>query len=196
VPYVCVNERVGSPVAHVLADDKMGTNHVLDHLAQLGHKRIAYANARSTYFSHYSVTERYETVLAGTRKRGIDLAVGHDQPFFSPEEFLDESVKSGGATAVITYDHHIAVVLVGASYAMGLRIPENFSLVCFNDVFPIALLPPPLTAVKVSGYDMGSVGADLLLNSLSTKKPHATKEIRVPEDLIVRASTAPPPVPV
>ena len=193
VAYVCVNERVGNPVAHVLADDRMGTNHALDHLHQLGHKRVAYANARSTYFSHYSVTERYETLLAGARKRGIELAPGHDQPFGSAEAFLDESVKAGGATAVLTYDHHIAVVLVGASYNAGLRIPDDFSLICFNDVFPIALLPPPLTAVKVSGREMGRVGAELLLNSLNAAKTRPSKEIRVPEDLVVRASTAPPP---
>jgi DNA-binding LacI/PurR family transcriptional regulator len=66
-------------------------------------------------------------------------------------------------------------------------------LVCFNDVFPIALLPPPLTAVKVSGHEMGRVGAELLLNSLASKKTAApSKEIRVPEDLVVRGSTAPP----
>ena len=193
VQYVCVNERIGTPVAHVLADDTMGTNHTLDHLAQLGHKRIAYANARGTYFSHYSVTERYDTLLAGAQKRGLTLVAGHEQPFSSPEEFLNDSIKAGGATAVITYDHHIAVVLVGAAYAMGLRIPHDFSLVCFNDVFPIALLPPPLTAVKVSGHEMGRVGAELLLNSLASNKPVTSKEIRVPEDLIVRGSTAPPP---
>jgi LacI family transcriptional regulator len=197
VAYVCVNERVGKPVAHVLADDTMGTNRVLDHLAQLGHKRIAYANARGTYFSHYSVGERYQTLLSGAKKRGMTLVPGHDQPFESPEEFINQSVKADGATAVITYDHHIAVVVVGASYAMGVKIPDDVSLVCFNDVFPIALLPPPLTAVKVSGHEMGRVGAELLLNALASKKtaaaPGASKEIRVPEDLVVRGSTAPPP---
>jgi LacI family transcriptional regulator, galactose operon repressor len=102
-------------------------------------------------------------------------------------------VAEGHATAVITYDHHIAVMLVGASYAMGLRIPQDFSLICFNDVFPVALLPPPLTAVAVSGREMGRIGADLLLNSLLTPSNKAAKEIRIAEDLVVRASTAPPP---
>jgi LacI family transcriptional regulator len=192
VSYVCVNERVGHPVAYVLADDKMGTNRALDHLAQLGHKRIAYANARGTYFSHYSVNERYDTLVTGAIKRGLTLTPGHDQPFDAAEDFLNDSVKAGGATAILTYDHHIAVVLVGAAYAMGLRIPDDFSLVCFNDVFPIALLPPPLTAVKVSGHEMGRVGAELLLNALASKKAGHSKEIRVPEDLVVRGSTAPP----
>jgi hypothetical protein len=79
-----------------------------------------------------------------------------------------------GATAVITYDHHIATMLVGAAPTLNLVIPHDFSLICFNDVFPVALLPPPLTAVAVSGREMGRMGADLLLNSLVSSKPHAT----------------------
>src|SRR5204863_8492686 len=111
----------------------------------------------------------------------------------SATDFLRDAVIEGRATAVITYDHHIATTLVGAAPPLGLRIPERFSLICFNDVFPIALLPPPLTAVAVSGREMGRIGADLLLNSLLTPSNKPAKEIRVAEDLIVRASTAPPP---
>jgi LacI family transcriptional regulator len=194
VPYVCVNERVGNPAAHVLADDAMGMRHALEHLVQLGHMRLAYANARATYFSHYSVTERYETLLAGVRAQRLELVDGHDTPFSSASGFLKDAVVHDRATAVVTYDHHIAVTLVGAADALGLKIPRDFSLICFNDVFPVALLPPPLTAVAVSGREMGRIGADLLLNSLlaSPASGHPPKEIRVPEDLIVRSSTAPP----
>jgi DNA-binding LacI/PurR family transcriptional regulator len=194
VPYVCVNERIGNPAAHVLADDAMGMRHAVEHLVQLGHRRFAYANARATYFSHYSVTERYETLLESVRGDGLMLVQGHDTPFTSASDFLKDAVVRGGATAVITYDHHIAVTLVGASHALGLRIPKDFSLICFNDVFPVALLPPPLTAVAVSGREMGRIGADLLLNSLLSpqSRVHGGKEIRIPEDLVVRASTGPP----
>jgi len=191
VPYVCVNERVGHAVANVLADDSMGMSRALEHLSQLSHKRIAYANARATYFSHYSVTERYETLLQSVRSRSMQLVEGHDTPFTSAPDFLRESVMDGGATAVITYDHHIAVMLVGAAHSLGLRIPNDFSLICFNDVFPVSLLPPPLTAVAVSGREMGRIGADLLLNSLVSGRASGKRDIRVPEDLVVRASTAP-----
>ena len=192
VPYVCVNEKVGKPAAYVLADDVMGMTHALEHLLQLGHKRIAYANAQSTYFSHYSVTERYETLLSKCKKHGLELVPGHDEPFSSPPEFLGSAITEHGATAVITYDHHTAVKIVGVSYGMHLRIPQDFSLICFNDVYPVGLLPPPLTAVAVSGREMGRMGADLLLNVLSSSKVGKQKEIRVPEYLVVRDSTAPP----
>lgn len=192
VPYVCVNERVGRPAAFVLADDAMGMKRVVAHLFQLGHRRFAYANARASYFIHYSVTERYETLLASAREYSIRLVEGHDTPFSSPVEFLRSSVIEAGATAVITYDHQIAVMLVGAANGMGLRIPQDFSLVCFNDIFPVALLHPPLTSVAVAGREMGRMGADLLLNSLLTPRLHAGREIRVAEDLIVRSSTGRP----
>ena len=193
VPYVCVNEKVGNPTAHILADDALGMNRALDHLHQLGHQRIGYANARATYFNHYSVTERYETLLTGVRKRGMTLVEGHDKPFLSEHDFLQDAVVEGKATAIITYEHRIAVALVGSAPSLGLRIPHDFSLICFNDVFPVSMLPPPLTAVAVSGREMGRVGADLLLNSLLSPATHMGREIRIPEDLIVRASTAPPP---
>jgi LacI family transcriptional regulator len=166
----------------------------VDHLHQFGHRRIAYANARATYLSHYSVTERYETLLARIGELKMDLARGHDSPFCSATDFLRDAVLTDRATGIITYDHHIAVALVGAAHAMNLRIPEDISLICFNDVFPVALLPPPLTAVSVSGREMGRIGAGLLLNALGgTKSSAHGKEIRVAEELIVRRSTGPAP---
>jgi LacI family transcriptional regulator len=191
VPYVCVNERFGNPVASVLADDPAGMRAALAHLTQLGHKRIGYANARATYFSHYSVTERYETLLAAARFGEFGLVTGHETPFSSATDFVRGAVIENHATALITYDHQIAVMIVGAAQGLGLRIPEDFSLVCFNDVFPVSMLYPPLTAVAVSGREMGKLGAELLVSSLRSPRKVSSREERVAEDLIVRGSTAP-----
>jgi LacI family transcriptional regulator len=193
VPYACVNERVGNPLAYILADDAMGMSRAVEYLRQLGHKRIAYANTDPYYFSHYSNTERYETLLASVKKHRMELVFGHDQPFKQAADFLNLSVKANGATGIITYDHRIAVKIMGAATMMGMRVPNDFSLICFNDVYPVELLAPPLTAVAVSGKEMGRIAADLLLKRLESKRAQKVSEIRVPEDLVVRGSTAPPP---
>ena len=193
VPYVCVNEQTGRPVASVIADDAMGMARAVDHLLALGHRRIAYANARGVYLQHYSVPERHASLLAAAVSGRIELMPGHDVPFASGVEFLDANVVRGGATAVITYDHQIAVTLVGAAGALGLTVPGDFSLLCFNDVFPTALMPTPLTAVAVSGREMGRVGAELLLADLAGRGERTTKLVRLPEDVVARASTAAPP---
>jgi LacI family transcriptional regulator len=191
VPYVCVNERLGSPVASVLADDPSGMQSAIDHLTDLGHQRIAYANARATYFSHYSVTERYETLSAAAQTGKIRLVAGHEAPFSSGTDFVRGAIIENHGTAVITYDHQIAVMIVGGAQHLGLRIPEDFSLICFNDVFPVAMLHPPLTAVAVSGHEMGRLGGELLVKSLRNPRTGKAQEIRVPESLVVRGSTAP-----
>lgn len=192
VPYVCVNERVGTAAAYVLADDVMGTQRAIDHLLQLGHTRIAYANARAIYFDHYSMPERHETLMRATQALHIKVVPGHDTPFSSAAAFLIQAVVEEKATAVLCYDHRIAIEVVGAAASMKLRVPQDMSLICFNDVFPVAQMHPPLTAISVSGREMGRIGADLLLGNLRKPSPSAAKEIRVAEELIVRASTAPP----
>jgi DNA-binding LacI/PurR family transcriptional regulator len=192
VPYICINEKIGRPDAYVLADDAQGMRHALQHLAQLGHKRVAYANASTSYFDHYSVSERYETLQKVARECNLELVSGHDTQFSSATIFLNEAVIDGGATGVISYDHQIATALVGASYELGLRIPVDFSLICFNDLFPVKVLPPPLTAIAVAGHEMGRLGAEQLLNSLSKGRPKKPHVIRVPESLVVRGSTAAP----
>ncbi|HEY7090062.1 MAG TPA: LacI family DNA-binding transcriptional regulator [Tepidisphaeraceae bacterium] len=193
VPYVCINERLGSPVASVLADDVMGIKLAVKHLTDLGHRKLAYANARPQYLPHYSVVERHETLLEETSHVGSQVVAGHDVPFDSPEAFLKSAVQERGATAVVTYDHTIAVTVVGTAARLGLQIPKDFSIICFNDGFPAAQLAPALTTVAVSGHEMGRIGAEILLEALNSGKPRTTKTIRVPEALTVRDSTGPAP---
>ena len=192
VPYVCVNERVGQATAYVLADDVMGMTRAIDHLLQLGHRRFAYANARIAEPRHYSVMDRYNTLLAAAATGSIELVVGHETPCHCASEFLLKTVVRQSATAVIAYDHKRAITLLGAAQEMGLRVPADFSLVCFNDVFPVATLFPPLSVVSVPGREMGRMAADLLLNQFISPSRNIGKEVRVAEDLIVRGSTGPP----
>jgi LacI family transcriptional regulator len=193
VRYVCVNEKLGAPVASVLADDAMGVTLAVKHLAALGHRTLAYANAPAGYLAHYSIVERHETLLEQSRQAGAVVVDGHTRPFDSPERFLRDSVMQAGATGVVTYDHTIAVSVVGAAARMGLRIPQDLSIVCFNNEFPVADIAPSVTAVAVSGREMGRTGAELLLRALTASKAPAATVIRVPESLLVRDSTGPAP---
>ena len=170
VPYVCVNERVGRAWGFVIADDVMGMNRAISHLTQLGHRRIAYANVRTDNATHYSVHDRYGTLLETARNQLIQLVSGHDMPFDSAAEYLRKTVVEQRATAIIAYDHRRALMLLSAAAWDGFRIPQDFSLICFNDVFPLAMLHPPVTTVAVPGREMGRLGADLLLKSLHSAR--------------------------
>ena len=192
VPYVCLNERVGNPAASVLADDASGMKSILTHLSDLHHELVAYANAPNINFPHYSTVDRHQTLLEFAPKYGIRLLPGHDQAFqlHTPAKFVRNVIIDGGATAIIAYDHQVAFMIMGAAHGMGLRIPLDFSLICFNDVFPMSIVCPAMTTVDVPGREMGRLAAELLLKDLNSPKPLKPQEVRLPEHLIVRDSTA------
>lgn len=193
VPYVSVNETVGTPIASILADDVMGATRMMEHLAGLGHRRIAYANAAKGYFEHYSVPCRHDTIQAFCKEYGLTLIPGHDEDFLSADQFLRQAVIEQGATAVLAYDHRIVVKILGTAYRLGLSVPGDFSLACFNDEFPVAELYPPLTVVSVSGKAMGRTAAAILLDAMRpSQPPDRPSTLRLEEKVVVRASTAPP----
>ncbi len=195
IPYVSVNETQGHAAASVVSDDEGGATLAMHHLAQLGHRSIAYANVLPSYFPHYSNAERRDTIHTFCQAHGLTLVPGHDEPFTCGPTFLEQAVLRHGATAVIAYDHRIAIELLGAAYRLKLRIPQDFSLICFNDAFPVAHVFPPFTVVAVSGQDMGREAARLLMRVIDRNQPRdkGHERVRVPEKLIVRESTAPPP---
>jgi LacI family transcriptional regulator, galactose operon repressor len=195
VPYVCVNERVGNPIAYVLADDALGMNLAIDHLTGLGHQRIAYANAPEHYFRHYSNEERLWTLMAAERAQKVRLIPDQGTTFHATlaARYLRTMIRERGATALITYDHQIAFTIMGAAAEMGLKIPQDFSLVCFNDMFPAAVISPALTCVAVPAREMGRLAAELLLKDLASPELLSGKEVRLPEKLVVRGTTGPPP---
>ena len=193
VPFVALNEIVEGAAATVLADDAGGADLALDHLRDLGHRNIAYAGAGANYVPHYSIAERRDRVKTGTAARKMNLVVDIECPsvWENATGFL-EHVLQEGATAVLAYDHQEAMLLMGAAYSMHVRVPDQLSLLCFNDIFPLDILPPPMTAVRVDGGRMGQVGAQLLLDVLQGGDTEAAPTIRVDEELVVRQSTAPP----
>lgn len=193
VPYVSINSSVGKPLVSVLSDDAMGMNLALDYLAKMGHKRFAYANARPFHSKHYSVVERHEALVAGARRRKVFLSDGHETPFEDARRFVQEHVVDNRVTAVITYDHQLATFISAAALEMKLEIPRHFSLLCFNDVFPVMALFPAVTAIAVNGKEMGRIGSQMLLEQLSIGKRQKRGQIvRIEEKLIIRASTVPP----
>ncbi len=192
VPYVCVNEQIGSPAATILADDSAGMRLAVEHLQSLGHRKLAYADAPENYARHYSIAQRRETLLQSVAAGELELA--HDEPLADARRFMQSAVVERKATAVIAYDHRLAVAIHSAAAAMKLIIPADFSLICFNDVFPCAQMHPPLTVVSVSGREMGRIGAEFLLKALKASEAVDHTEIRVPEQLVRRESTAEPHV--
>lgn len=191
MPAVMVNVEGDPTLAHVMPDDAGGARLALRHLVQLGHKDIAFLRmGRASFAEHFSLRVRREAFLDAMRLAGLsDRAVVADEPL---ELFLDRvKLGRGGVTAVICYTHTEAVKLLPLLHARGIRVPHDVSLVCFNDVFPMADLVPAMTTVAVPGGAIGAAAADLVLRQIRGEEV-SEKRVLLPESLVVRKSTAPP----
>jgi len=95
-------------------------------------------------------------------------------------------------TAVTCYNDLVAVGLYRALAELGLRVPEDVSVVGFDDIELCDYLAVPLTSVRVAKHEMGATAARMLVEHIEAKQPVPIRKLYVDATLVVRASTAPP----
>lgn len=198
-PYVSLNGIAGPRGSSVIPDDARGTRLAIRHLLDLGHRKIAYLDHPSSSARHRSVFDRRETFAQCANEMGFEIAAVR-VPSLPPntpwdsyyEPFLRDAVMKQGATAVLAYSHHGAIALMRLAHDLGLSVPNDFSLACFNNEPAVQLSIPSITAVDVPAMRMGQVGAELLLRQMNVREAMEPVTVKLDETLIVRESTAPP----
>lgn len=190
LPYVALNAPCGPRGAAVLFDDRQGARLALRHLHDLGHRGIAYANPDAP--KHPSLAIRHRAYLDFLDEACLPaVPVPERCAMEEPAEFL-RAVRAAGATAVLTYYHHAAIRLVHAAVQAGLRVPEDLSVVCFNDVYGLDAHNPALTAIALPYGTAGRAAAAMLL-AMIRGEPLADRVVSLPERLVPRASSGPAP---
>ncbi|RPJ49741.1 MAG: LacI family transcriptional regulator, partial [Acidobacteria bacterium] len=192
VPIVLINSHHPDQFAHsVMIDNLGGSLAAVQHLIQLGHRRIAYLGEQ---YGLQSDTERY----AGYRQ-ALVLA---DFPF-TPELVVHANGKAEGSlpamnrllaldnppTAVFCYNDLTAIGALRAIRLHGLRVPDDISVVGFDDLAIASYTDPPLTTVRQPKQQMGRMAVEILCNLISGAQEQT--QMKVPGELIVRESTCP-----
>jgi DNA-binding LacI/PurR family transcriptional regulator len=189
-PIVLINSHhPGEFIYSVRIDDSHGAQTATRHLIELGHQRIAYIGDE---FGFQSNTERlagYERTLdefgLGSQRKRIEHGDG------TPAGGMTAMARLLGRpeppTAVFCYNDREAIGALRAAREAGLRVPEDLSVVGFDDLFLSSFTDPPLTTIQQPKHEMGRQAAEILLQLLSGQKPQS----RVNQGtLVVRNSTA------
>jgi LacI family transcriptional regulator len=103
--------------------------------------------------------------------------------------------ESPPPTAIFAANNFLAIGALRALAEAGLSVPEDISLVAFDDLPPHLVITPFLTVAAQPAYEMGRQGMELLLARLAGKAPADYQEIILPTPLIIRSSSGPPPRP-
>ncbi len=196
-PFVAFGRVLGhDDFSWVDVDGASGVRTAVEHLLALGHRRIGYLGApRAFSFTHF----RHEGYLDALFAAGIpyddrivveDLDVSSD-PSEATRQFmaLDEP-----PTALIACADFLAAGALRALRGLGIRVPEDMSLIAFDDTLVTQHTEPPLTSVRQDNQMIGSRVAAMLIQQLRGDGHPPSHEL-VPPSLIVRESTAAPRVP-
>ncbi len=195
LPTVAVaGHRELAEVINIVLDHQMAADLALQHLFNLGHRTIACIRGQS--FSSDS-SERWDSIRKAAAKLDIqvppELTVQLTTADSSPQQgyCLTKTLLERGSnfTALFAYNDVAAIGAIRAIREAGLRVPEDISVVGFDDIRDAAYHVPSLTTVRQPLRKMGEIAAEILIDRIEGRRDHFTN-VAVEPELVVRESTS------
>ena len=190
-PFVVLNAKVAENISSVKIDNELGARKAVLHLVERGHRRIAHlcGPAKDT-----NAIERLRGFQDAALEAGLDwdpslLYYGdwkRDSGWWAAGELLQLEHRP---TAVFCANDHMAIGVMQRLQEAGLKIPDDLSIVGFDDTELCQVVVPRLTTVRQPVDLMGALGAQAVLRQIETDSYTVTHTNLEPE-LIVRESTA------
>lgn len=196
LPTVCVAGHRALPgVTNIVLDQEQGIRAGLEHLFHLGHRQIAFMKGQP--FSSDS-EDRWNAVCKVAQDLGLEM----DPDLIVRLEIDDPSPQLGYPyakqllarkkpfTALFAYNDIAAIGAIRAVQEEGLRVPEDISIVGFDDIQWAAFNTPSLTTVRQPLVKMGQIAAETVISMIEQTREHPA-EISIEPTLVVRESTGP-----
>jgi LacI family transcriptional regulator len=188
-------DAVGDPpIDNLRTDLAAGTRQAMAHLLGLGHKRVAFVGDPNDRARPGRKLSAYRAALeeAGIAPRA-DYVRESDWGFASGHRAAHQLLAlEPRPTAVVAATDLVALGAIRAADERGLRVPEDVSVVGFTDVPVASLVTPPLTTVAEPHAEAGRAAGRLLLARLKRHEVGPGREILLPCQLVVRATSGPP----
>jgi LacI family transcriptional regulator len=185
-------------VTNIVLDHRRAAMLALTHLVELGHQRIAFM--KGSKLSADS-EDRWNAICEVAAKLGVrmrpELIVelkGDDPTPYLGYPFAKQLLeRKESFTALFAYNDMSAIGAISAFQEAGLRVPDDISVVGFDDVQSAAYINPPLTTVRQPLIEIGEIAARTLLERIEGRLKHIP-EISIEPELVVRRSTTRLPV--
>ncbi|CAL9355669.1 LacI family DNA-binding transcriptional regulator [Streptomyces sp. enrichment culture] len=193
IPVVLVNASIeGLDFPCVACDGAVAVEQAWRHLASLGHQRIGLVLGPSDHVPSRRKLAAARVAAESTGTQWSDAFV--ERSIFSLEggQAATTRLLERGVTGFVCGSDPLALGAVRAARRKGLRVPADVSVVGFDDSAFMTCTEPPLSTVRQPIEAMGRAAVDLLCAQIQGTQPHPGELLFEPE-LVVRASTAPPP---
>jgi len=191
VPFVVIGRCEDEEMLTVNNDNVDSGYQATKHLLELGHREIAFiggdadlvvTNDRIAGYqkalSEYDVTLSEQYVCPG--------AFSQDSGYHCLKRLIEQSIP---LTAVVAADDVIALGVIKCAKEQGMKLPQDLSVVGFNDDPFSAFIEPSLTTVGTSVFELGKQASLLLLDAIQGLDDIETRQLILPSQLVVRRST-------
>ncbi len=184
-------------VTNIVLDHQRGAQLALEHLHALGHRQLAVIKGQA--FSS-DTQPRWRAVRTAARRLDVQIhpdavvalegnAPTHEPGYQATRRLLDSGVEF---TALFAFNDVSAIGATKALKEAGLRVPEDVSVVGFDDVQSAAFQNPALTTVRQPLHAMGMLAAEEIVRAIGgTARPDLARPLVVEPELVVRESTGP-----
>jgi DNA-binding LacI/PurR family transcriptional regulator len=205
VPVIQVERPRSSATTAITVDNYAGAAEAMEHLLQLGHRRIAYIGQRpgsqNNPLADYVEEERFGAYQTAMRDRGVFdeelVAFGaaytlndHDAHGLGYEALKRWLGSGSRPTAVFASSDMLAAGVLQAAHENGLDVPRDLSVIGYDDTLA-PYLAPELTTVYLPAHELGEAAAKLALDQINAKTGLSEPPQRLSTKLVVRASTGP-----
>lgn len=188
----CCEYCPSDEISHVSIDNFSAAREAVSRLAALGHTRIGYIGAKNSFIS---TALRYQGYHSALEELSIGLRPDYEE-FAGRDYSFSTGVEAAGRlldrperpTALFCVSDVLALGALQAARERGLRIPEDLSVVGFDDVEYASMFQPRLTTLRQPCYRMGAVAASLLLRQMQGEP--GGQAMFLPHEWVSRDSTA------
>ncbi len=195
LPAVAVSgHRMGPRVTNVTLDHGLSAQLAVGHLYELGHRRIAFMKGQP--FST-DAEYRWQGILGAAREFGLEVApeltIELVDNLWSPDlgyvPVKGLAARRRDFTAIFCFNDTSAIGAMRALGEAGMRIPEDVSVIGFDDIMSAAFQRPSLTTIRQPLRAMGTIAARTLLEKIAGPEEQFPEEIVMGPELVVRESS-------
>jgi DNA-binding LacI/PurR family transcriptional regulator len=189
IPLVTIDGDPRRSTPGVTVNQEAGARAATGHLLAAGHRTVWHVSGPPNWFDSAGRIAGWEATL---REAGLEVppVVPADWSAAAGYRVGTMLARIPELTAIFAANDHLAIGLLRALHERSRRVPQDVSIVGFDDVPEAAYFTPPLTTVRQDFMAMGRRSLHLLLSEIDNGTRSTTRET-VPPELIVRASTAP-----
>ncbi|MCK9793450.1 LacI family transcriptional regulator [Isoptericola sp. 4D.3] len=186
---VVLLNREAPGLASVALDTTSGCRQILQHLASLGHRSLTYCAGPP---GSWMGAARWAALSAGAEEHGLTAhRVGPYTPNVANGGAAGDGALRTDATAFVAHNDLLAIGIVRRLAQRGVRVPDDVSVIGFDDIFAAEYVHPSLTTLGGPGAHAGRLAVELLIDQFAGVAARDTEQIRLPTQLVLRESSGP-----